>query len=551
LGDDKLDRDNFESLADTAKCSAARGETEKCLDAATAALDLWRGPALTDVASTSRTVIEARRLNERRAFVEEIRIEAKLAAGWHAELVDELSAMTLAHPTHERLREHLMRALHALGRRAEALEVYREGRRALIDGLGIEPGNTLRQLEQQVLNDELAVLPSPRQRMRLTHRSDAVAIPRQLPSDITDFAGRDREIDQLIEVLAGTSTAGANGLRIVAVSGRPGVGKTALAVRVAHRLQSVYPDGQIYVELGGSDRASTTSQSLLRILRALGLDAADIPPSVAERAEMFRSLTADSRLLVVLDDAASEMQVRTLLPGSSKSAVLISSRRILTGLEGTVQLTCGVLDEDAGLIMLRNIAGSQRIARDLRSSLELVRRCRGLPLALRVVGAKLAARPYLSPAQLVCRLSKGNLLDELRLGELDVRSKIASGYQRLGSIERQLLDRLVASGRWMFRTDDLVDVLDDVMTSKDTMSGDDVSDDSALDTLADSHILAVRHALNPSETRFCLDHFDRLFVQEVLGGHDHDGHGVAERSRGATSLCRPAEDGLQREDEWP
>jgi hypothetical protein len=266
-------------------------------------------------------------------------------------------------------------------------------------------------------------------------------VPRQLPPSRSDFTGRTRETERLVDLLAGPSAA-AIGPRIVALSGLPGIGKTAVALHVAHQVRDSFPDGQVYAQLNGTDHAAETSNVLLRFLRALGVRLPEIPPGLDERAELFRSVTADSRILVVLDDAASEPQVRALLPGSAANAVLITSRRRLTGLEHAAHLTCGPLDSDTGLAILGNIAGREKLAQDPSSSAELVRWCRGLPLALCIVGTRLANRPDLTTRGLLDTMSCDVQLDELRLDELDVRTRIVSNYHRLGADERGLLGRL-------------------------------------------------------------------------------------------------------------
>ena len=494
-----LDRDVFEAQVVVAQQAAARGEIDRCVNTVTDALGLWRGPALIDVSPGSRIVAESRRLNGRRAFAEALRIEAKLADGRYAETVDELVALTLVHPTWERLREHLMRALYALGRRAEALEVYRDGRRALVDRLGIEPGTTLRRLEQEVLNDNPVLLPRPRHESVVRPpRNAARTVPRQLPPSRSDFIGRARETDHLLDLLTGPSALTMGGLRIAALSGLPGFGKTALALHVAHQVQGSFPDGQVYAELNGAGHA-TTSDVLQRFLYALGVSLPEIPPGLDKRVELFRSLTAGRRILVVLDDATSEPQVRALLPGAGESAVLITGRRVLTGLENAVHLTCGPLDSDTGLAILGNIAGQQKLAHDPRSSAELVRWCHGLPLALRVVGTRLATRPDLTAGRLLDKLSGNGQLDELRLGELDLRARISTSYHRLNAAERGLLRRLVPSA------DDLTEALDELTPS----------DEALLDRLVANHMVEIQPAPDTGAGRFRLNHFVRLFVGEI------------------------------------
>ncbi|MBB4906205.1 AfsR/SARP family transcriptional regulator [Actinophytocola algeriensis] len=497
-----LDRNVFEERVAVAQRAAARGETDSCVVAVTEALDLWRGPALIDVSCGPRTVAEARRLNGRRAFAEEMRIEAKLAVGRYAETVDELAALALVHPTRERLREHLMRTLYALGRRAEALEVYQEGRRALVDRLGIEPGTTLRRLEQEVLNDNLALRSRPRQ--ELVSRPRRSAIPRQLPASHHDFIGRVRETEHLVDLLKPS----VGGLPLVALSGLAGIGKTALALHVARRVRDSFPGGQMFARLSATDGPVPTANALLSFLRALGVSQSDVPPGLYQRAELFRGITADRQILVVLDDAGSESQVRALLPGPGASSVLVTSRRTLTGLDSAVHLTCGPLDADTGLAILGNLAGRQQLAQDPKSSSELVRWCRGLPVALCVIGAKLAAERGLTARTLLATLSGNGQLDELQLGELDVRARIASSHRRLGAAERDLLGRLAASARPVAGGDDLPQPLGELTPS----------DEALLEGLVANHMVEVLPSPGTGAGYFRLNYFVRLFIEQPRTG---------------------------------
>jgi transcriptional regulator with XRE-family HTH domain/tetratricopeptide (TPR) repeat protein len=273
--------------------------------------------------------------------------------------------------------------------------------------------------------------------------------PRQLPPDVADFVGRTDLVCRLQQLLAGGSdgmAAGANAAAVVlsAVAGKAGVGKSALAVHVAHKLTSEFPDGQLYTSLRGAHpHPLDPSDVLAWFLRVLGVDGGAIPSGADQRAALYRSRLAGRRTLVVLDDAGSEAQVRPLLPGSPTCAVLITSRVRLAGLEGARLLDLDQLDPAQAVALLEQIVGPQRVAAEPTAAAELARLCGYLPLALRVVGARLAARPHWQLVQLVERLAdQRQRLDELAYGHLAVRASLGLSYRALEPAARALLRRL-------------------------------------------------------------------------------------------------------------
>jgi hypothetical protein len=233
---------------------------------------------------------------------------------------------------------------------------------------------------------------------------------------------------------------------VSAVAGKPGVGKTTLAVRVAHQLRTDgwFPDGQLFVNLQGTrTRPLEPAEVLARFLRALGVDGAAIPDSLEERTELYRGLLADHKVLVLLDDAACEGQVRALLPGSASCGVLVTSRARLVGPEGVRLLDLDVLESEPAVRLLGAVAGAERVAAEPDAVAAIVRYCGGLPLAIRIAGARLAARPSWSLARLAVRLAdQRRRLDELAVGDLEVRASIALSYQALSAPQRQAFRRL-------------------------------------------------------------------------------------------------------------
>ncbi|MFD1939486.1 BTAD domain-containing putative transcriptional regulator [Nonomuraea mangrovi] len=409
--DGELDAARFEEL-----CARAAGsgpaEVARLLSEA---MGLWRGPAYADLPGDALTE-EVARLEELRLLAAEQRAEAMLALDRADELTADLAALVAAHPLRERLRELLMRALRLAGRRADALRVHQEGRDVLVAELGIEPGRRLRELHEEILREEDPV-PAVR--------------PAQLPPDVYAFTGRAAELD----AMDGDAP-------LVVISGAGGVGKTGLAVHWAHRAAHRYPDGQLYVDLRGQADPLDPADVLERFSHALGVTR---PPSgLDERSALFRSLVRDRRMLILLDNASGAAQVRPLLPGTARCRVVVTGRRRFDGLvagEGAKPVQLDVLPQGEAAALVARIASREPSAeRPLSRVAEL---CDGLPLALRIAGARLATRPGWTAEDLAGRLEEERRrLDELRAGDLDVRAGFELGYRHLPAPERTLFERL-------------------------------------------------------------------------------------------------------------
>lgn len=253
----------------------------------------------------------------------------------------------------------------------------------------------------------------------------------QLPSDVPDFTGRTETLDHLEHLIDRHRNRRMTGTTILVISGTAGVGKTALAVRVAHHLRSHFPDGQLYVNLRGAEaQALDPDHVLADFLHALGLEGAAIPNDSEARMRLYRSRLADRRVLVFLDNARDEAQVRPLLPGSSACPVIVTSRSPLAGLEGAKFVPLGVLESDQALELLAKVVGAERVAAEHEEARRIVKLCGYLPLAVRIAGAKLASRPHWRLARLADRLADENRrLDELRAGDLEVRSSFMLSYE--------------------------------------------------------------------------------------------------------------------------
>jgi DNA-binding SARP family transcriptional activator len=413
------------------------------------ALGLWRSRSLADLIEIPWFDGQAERLERLRADAVSALVDARLALGEHAALVPELAELVRARPFDEALHSQLMLALYRSGRQADALEVHRELRERLADQLGIDPGRAIRDLETAMLRQDPS-LDAPG--TLVTVGSPAMepgVVPAQLPPTLPYLVGREAEMAALDWALE--PTAGATGPMICAVSGAPGVGKTSLAVAWAHRVAHRFPDGQLYINLRGFDpRADPIdpAQALHGFLEALGLSPQRIPEGSAARMGLYRSLLADRRCLVVLDNAHDADHVRPLLPGGSGCVTVITSRNKLTSLvanEGALALPIDVLPRDAAHAFLARRIGEKRIAGEPDAVDDIIGRCAGLPLALSIVAARAATEPAVSLATMADQmLAATNALDSLAGGDhsADVRAVISWSYEVLSPGAATLLRQL-------------------------------------------------------------------------------------------------------------
>ncbi len=332
----ELDIAKFETLLTAARQAAQGHIWDVAADQARTALTLWRGEPLSDVEPRTLADGAAPRLTELRLQALEVRIDADLHLGRQAEVVLELQQLAGAHPLRENLHRLLMSALVRCGRQAEALAAYQRARRVLVDELGIEPGFELRELHAQILAGD----PGPTGAAAGHAPTAAIAVaPRQLPAAARYFTGRQAELDTLTALTQAPDQAAGSGGTVVisAIDGMAGIGKTALAVHWAHGHADWFPDGQLYVNLRGFDPSGTpvdTATAARGFLDALVVPPARIPVELDAQLALYRSRLADTRTLIVVDNARDENQVRALLPGSAGCMVLVTSRNRLPGLVG-------------------------------------------------------------------------------------------------------------------------------------------------------------------------------------------------------------------------
>jgi DNA-binding SARP family transcriptional activator len=457
-----LDIAQFEDLCSQAAVSLRADAWEPACDAAARALGLWRGAPLADVPSQLLRDQVVPQLDQMRVQALEDRAEAELALGRHGQLVAPLRELVAQYPLRERFHAQLMLALARSGRRAQALTAYQEARKALVVELGIEPGPELRALHERILagrearpdtgpaDRPLAVPPAAPSAPATPQRPPppAMAVARQLPAAAGRFTGRSAELAWLTGLApSGEPQSGTSGTVVIcAVNGMAGIGKTALAVYAAHSVSGRFPDGQLFVDLHGYTKGyppRKPGDALSMLLRALGVPARGIPEDTEGRAALYRQRLADTRTLILLDNARDEAQVRPLLPGVPGCLVLVTSRKRLKGLHDAHVLALDVLPEPDALALLRaNLAPARSTADDLALR-EIVELCGRLPLALRIAGALLRHRPDWMPPHLAAQLrDHQRRLAALTDGEHDLRAVLDLSYTALDEQHRLLLRRL-------------------------------------------------------------------------------------------------------------
>ncbi|MCP2327667.1 DNA-binding SARP family transcriptional activator/tetratricopeptide (TPR) repeat protein [Hamadaea flava] len=427
----------FRQLVRSAEQAAGLGDWAVSARHFEDALQIWQGHACQDVDSAHLAeavsgLAEDRRDAAERLAAVEVLLDRPVAGHIAALLADD--------PLRERLWYLLILGHARSGRQAQALEEYHRARRTLVRELGLEPGSALRDLEQRVLHGRLD---EASEVVRRWLRGPVAETPTgvwQVPADIPDFTGRTAEVDRISALLRAEDDHPA----VVCLAGLGGMGKTTLAVRVARGLQSRFPDGCVFFDLRGTDSHPPEATDVTAaVLRALGVPGEAIPAEAEERTGRLRAELTSRRLLLVMDNARDEGQVRSLIPPTGGSALFVTGRRLLAGIDGAHLLDLDVLPENDALRLLGRLAGATRIEAEATDAARLVRLCGGLPLAVRIAGVRLARRPSTPISRLAARLAdEQSRLDELAFGDREVRAAFSVSHGRLDPVAGVLLRRL-------------------------------------------------------------------------------------------------------------
>ena len=443
LAPSEIDVLEFEALCRDAGAALRAADWEQASAAGARAVALWRGEPLLDVPSQTLRAEFIPRLERLLVQVREDCIEADLELGRHDRLVPQLQELTATYPLRERFHAQLMLALARGGRRAEALEAYQHARRVLVDQLGIDPGHELRALHGRILDGEADPITA---RAAAPHEfAPAQAAPRQLPAAPGYFTGRQAELDQLVAIVQSAGTY-AGAVVISAIDGMAGIGKTALAIHAAHRLAAGYPDGQLFIDLHGftqGQKPRTADQALDWMLRTLGVPPGQIPREPEQAAALYRQRLADTKTLIVLDNAAVEAQVRPLLPGAEGCLVLVTSRRRLKALDDAHSVSLDVLAAPDAVTLLRAVSGPGRVPEGDPRAEEVAQLCGYLPIALRIAAALLRHRPAWSIEQLAGLLREQHrLIPALSDGDRDLGTVFDLSYRSLTADLQRVFRRL-------------------------------------------------------------------------------------------------------------
>lgn len=425
----------FRSEVSAGEQALRRGYDAEAAHRFAGALDMWRGPMLSGLPVGPVLTGACAAVQEERLTLVERLAELHLTAGEPGRAVGLLREHTHTHPTRERAQAALMRALYQTGDIAAALDAYAAARRALVEQLGIEPGSDLRDMHAAVLNRDPALDPPGRSVAVAGAAVAAVIRPRELPADVGRLVGRERETRGALDALGAPAAPHRSRARVVAFHGSGGVGKSALAVHVAHRAGDAFPDGHIYVDLLGSTpglRPLEPVDVLRRLLRSLGLRDPDLPQGIAGLVATVRTRTAGGRYLLLLDNARDVEQIGELIPASPGSAVLITSRHPLRTLDVDHRMYLGGLKPRDGVALLRHLVPGAGLDDDAAHRIGEL--CEHLPLALRIVAGRLTDPRGSSPQELLERLTdRRRRLDELELDGIAIRSSIGVGLDTLAA----------------------------------------------------------------------------------------------------------------------
>ena len=435
---DTLDLERFRDLAGRGRARVEAGEWAAAAALLRDALTLWGGGQVADlpVESLKWVHVRDRLLAERRDVLVAL-ARASVEAGDPGGVVPLLRAAVADDPLDEQIHHLLMVALWRSGQRTQALRHFERAREVIRAETGADPSAELVELRERIVRDT-----TTGGQPVGGGRPARVPVPAQLPPDVTDFVGREAETARLVEWL--TPTPGGTGVPVVCLCGPGGIGKSTLAVHVAHLVRHHYPDGQLYVEMAGmSDRPRQVADVLAELLGTLGVRDHDMPRTVVERTSLLRSLLDGRRVLIVLDDVVGMHQVTALTPGSAGSAVIVTSRAHLSG--GSMRrITLAPLRAEESLRLLGEIIGRDRLSAEPEAAGQVVAACDGWPLAVRIAGARLSTHEHWPLGYFATLLR--DRLRALTADDMAVAASIALSYEGLPEEEQRAFRVLALAG---------------------------------------------------------------------------------------------------------
>lgn len=425
---DELDLTRFLRLRAVGQAEIAKGNLAQAVRILRSALGLWRGEPLAGITSSRLQREDSQVLAQLRMSGWETCLGAEIARGRPQDALEDLARLLARYPLHERFHEQRVAALHQLGRRADALAAYQAARTVFVAELGVEPGVSLRRLQQEILAEDAAPSIDP-----VGRHSRSAVVPAELPADISDFTGRSEWINTMWQTLSVDPVRPGSMATVAVITGAGGAGKTTLAVHLGHRTRAQFPDGQLYISMRGSSQFPLDSADVAaRLLRDLGVDPASVPADQPERYSLYRSLLANRRALLVFDDVRDTAQVRPLLPGSTRSAVIVTSRTDLVTLPANLRVDLDVMDDESATALFTSIVGRQRTDAEPAAVSQVLRACAGLPLAIRIVAVRIAANPAHPVQAMADRLTNArSRLDQFEVDDLGVRASFGISYARL------------------------------------------------------------------------------------------------------------------------
>jgi DNA-binding SARP family transcriptional activator/tetratricopeptide (TPR) repeat protein/DNA-binding XRE family transcriptional regulator len=526
-----VDLARFDAAASQAARAEAANDRRAAFGLLEQALRCWRGPVLADAHTRLRQHPAALAAGGRRLAATLAYADVAMDVGSCAAAVGRLENLLHEEPLHEGLAARLMLALAGCGRQAAALALFDRLRARLADELGVQPGVEVREAHLRVLRGEVpAALAGP---VRPAAQLEPVLAPLrparpepaaesapdvtsgcQLPADLPDHTNRDPEIGRIMGLLSGSTV---NGIvrPVVILSGSGGIGKTSLSIHVAHLLRPDYPEGQIFISLCGGTAGTggvPPGEVLSRVLGALGTPNLHRFRTVEDKLARYRAAISGKRILIVLDDVATADMIRPLIPGTPGPALILSTRARLTTIPGAEHVELRMLIPAESLLLLRRIVGDAKVAAEPAAAATLVGMCNGLPLALRIVGARLAARPHWPISRLVQRMNdERRRLDEMTADGLAVRISIAVTYQGLAPAARRMLRLLGFLGVPEFGDWLAVALVDGPI---------DIAED-LLEQLVDARLVDIDEGANRL-TRFRMHDLVRLYAHERAVEEDPD-----------------------------